>query len=220
MGNTMVTLMGTGLKLGQKMRFAKYASWIRNAHIYFLVLFLKPQMSFREVLFICSLSDSHEGIIEFGSGQSTRIWARFFRNVLTVESRLEWFREIRSRLSRRSVTSVFAPPESSAFGTQGEELWNTRVPSDYGMVAEFSRHLKLATSIIADASPNSVFFVDGQLREQLGKAILAKSNFGILAVHDVTPDRNYLNAWLNDKDLGFPVQYVGSLAIIRSSTRI
>jgi hypothetical protein len=88
------------------------------------------------------------------------------------------------------------------------------------MVAEFSRHLKLATSIIADASPNSVFFVDGQLREQLGKAILAKSNFGILAVHDVTPDRNYLNAWLNDKDLGFPVQYVGSLAIIRSSTRI
>jgi 16S rRNA A1518/A1519 N6-dimethyltransferase RsmA/KsgA/DIM1 with predicted DNA glycosylase/AP lyase activity len=82
-------------------------------------------MTRKEIKFVSDLSKEYDQIIEIGSGMSTLIWAKTFKSVIAIESRLEWYRKIDKILNQRSVANVnllFAPPESCAFNNKGGEL--------------------------------------------------------------------------------------------------
>ena len=126
------------------------------------------------------------------------LWSRHFSHVISVESRFSWFHTVQQWLVSEGATNVqlvFAPPESSAFDTLGREIWNSRVPSDYGNLTEFTEYFRLGCELI-DAHPGSLVFVDGHLRKEVAQFALAKNPDKPVLLHDVTPEREYLNSWI------------------------
>lgn len=174
----------------------------------------KPQMTKTEIDYVRNLSKESSCIIEFGSGLSTLIWEQHFEQVISVETRRDWYLKISKLLKKEKSLYLFSPPESIAFGERGEELWNTRIPSDYGTVGEFSQYFKTAQRLIGSAPPGTTFFVDGNLRHEISMWIIETRRDVSLLLHDVTPEREYLNAWRLSPRLNLQIKQIDSLAHI------
>jgi hypothetical protein len=157
----------------------------------------KPQMTELEIKYVESLASNFDMIIEFGSGLSTLKWSKVFASVISIETRFEWFKKIKTltEIKHKNVKMIFSPPESSAYSENGEELWNIRVPSDYGLENEFVGYLETAKRVIENQISPCVIFIDANMRtEILEIAFNSDINHEIL-VHDVIQERSYLNLW-------------------------
>jgi hypothetical protein len=100
----------------------------------------------------------------------------------------------------KNVKMIFSPPESCAFSTDGRELWNYRNPSDYGRKNEFSQYLVIAENLIASLREPSVIFVDANMRTEILEIALKSELKHHVLVHDVIPERSYLNSWEEDEN--------------------
>ena len=128
-------------------------------------------MTSKEIKFVSNLSKEYNQIIEIGCGMSTFIWAKTFKSVIAIEGRLQWYRKIDRILKKRSLANVnllFAPPESCAFGKKGEELWNCRIPTDYGTIKEFELYFNTVRNVLDELNCPAVIFIDGHIREDIG----------------------------------------------------
>jgi hypothetical protein len=168
-------------------------------------------MSKNEIDYVRNLSKSSNCIIEFGSGLSTLIWEQNFGHVISVETRRDWYLKISKSLKKTNTTYIFSPPESIAFGENGDELWNTRSPSDYGTVPEFSRYFQTAKRLIESAPPTTTFFVDGNLRKEISMWILENRSDVNVLLHDVIAEREYLNEWRLSPELNLKITQIDSL---------
>lgn len=175
----------------------------------------KPQMSPKEIEYICNLSKKYEHLVEFGSGASTLIWEKKFRQVTSVETRLNWYLKIQKKIEKSETRYLFCPPESRAYSRDAKELWNTRIPSDYGTVDEFDGYFKMAKELVESAQDHTIFFVDGNLREEISKLILHQEKNFLILLHDVLPERAYLNDWVLDADQIEETELIDSLLVIR-----
>lgn len=176
-----------------------------------------PQMTKNEIKFILDQSKNFKTILEFGSGRSTLIWANHFQNVISVETRLNWFSKISKIINAKklnNVRMVFSPPESCAFSENGSENWNMRVPSDYGKQEEFSQYLKTAKTLIRELPEPSLIFIDANMRSEILDIALGAEIQHYVLVHDVVPERRYLNQWENDPAYNI-LENVDSLRAVR-----
>jgi hypothetical protein len=155
-------------------------------------------MTKHEIVYVKNLASERTHIIEFGSGLSTLEWAGSFANVTSVETRSEWFHKIRSITERkyRNVELIFSPPESCAYGEKGEELWNSRTPSDYGLSSEFLGYIETSKSLINRYLHPCVIFIDANVRTEILEIALNSGIRHEILVHDVIPEREYLNTWI------------------------
>jgi hypothetical protein len=159
-------------------------------------------MTCAEIRYVASQSEKFETILEFGAGRSTLIWAKHFRYVISVECRLGWYLDVQTWLARKkfkNVKMVFSPPESCAFGTDGSEVWNCRNPSDYGQKNEFAQYIRIAEELITSLPRPSVIFVDANMRSEILEIALRSGIKHHVLVHDVIPERRYLNTWEEDE---------------------
>jgi hypothetical protein len=157
-------------------------------------------MTRKEIKFVSDLSKEYDQIIEIGSGMSTLIWAKTFKSVIAIESRLEWYRKIDKISNQRSVANVnllFAPPESCAFNNKGGELWNCRLPTDYGTIKEFELYFITVQKVLSEITRPTVIFIDGHIREDIGIYCKPFALDCALLLHDYSDDRNYLNEWVS-----------------------
>lgn len=157
----------------------------------------KPQMSNLEIRYVESFAKNFDQIIEFGSGLSTLKWAAKFVNVISIETRAEWFNKIKvlTAAKHKNVKMIFSPPESSAYSDDGEEQWNIRVPSDYGLGHEFSGYLETAKRVIGNQTIPCVIFIDANMRTEILEIAINSKICHEILVHDVIPERDYLNLW-------------------------
>jgi hypothetical protein len=157
----------------------------------------KPQMSEFEIKYVQSFAPNFDQIIEFGSGISTLKWAEKFSNVISIETRAEWFNKIRliTMAKHKNVRMVFSPPDSSAYNEEGEEQWVIRVPSDYGLEHEFAGYLRTAQRIIESQTVPCVIFIDANMRSEILEIAINSEISHEILVHDVIPERDYLNLW-------------------------
>jgi len=160
----------------------------------------KPQMTVQEIYYVKQLSKNHGHIIEFGSGLSTIEWAKSFDKVTSIETRIEWFKKIRGLALKNynNIQVIFAPPESCAYGDNGEELWNFRDPSDCGLKNEFQGCLVKAKNIIENQTEPCVIFIDANVRTEILMLALDSELKHNILIHDVIPERDYLNPWINE----------------------
>ena len=172
-------------------------------------------MTIREIDYIRTKAKEYTHLVEFGSGMSTLLWEKSFEKVTSVETRILWFEKIKSKLQNPNTEYLFCPPESCAFDTNGQELWNSRIPSDYGTVEEFSGYIKLAKKIVETANDETIFFVDANTRKEICKIALAEPKQFLVMLHDVTPERDYLNNWIqNDREIEI-IDQIDSLLVLK-----
>ena len=174
----------------------------------------RPQMSDLEIDFVIKLSEQFGHILEFGSGRSTVIWEKHFSKVTSIENRLEWYRRIETLLNSEKTNYLFCPPESTAFDQHGNELWNTRNPTDYGTLGEFKEYFNLAKKCVDQAQEDTIFFVDGNLRKEISEYILNSRKNAMVLLHDVIPEREYLNDWRLETSKNFNLVQIDSLTVI------
>jgi hypothetical protein len=75
-------------------------------------------------------------------------------------------------------------------------LAQLRNPTDYGTPAEFLAYLEIAKRLIMSQRMPCVILIDGPVRHPiLLLALQSNINHEIL-MHDVVPERAYLNPWL------------------------
>lgn len=159
-------------------------------------------MTRKEIKFVSNLSKEYDQIIEIGSGVSTIIWAKTFKSVIAIESRLQWYRKIDNILNQRSIANVnllFAPPESCAFSKKGQELWNCRLPTDYGTIKEFELYFNTVQKVLDELTKPAVIFIDGHVREDIGIYCKELALDHALLLHDYSDDRDYLNEWVSNE---------------------
>jgi hypothetical protein len=174
----------------------------------------RPQMSDIEIDYVVNLAKIYGHIVEFGSGRSTVIWEKHFTKVTSLENRLEWYRKIDAMLNSGKTDYLFCAPESMAFDNYGNELWNSRNPTDYGTLDEFKAYFNLAKKIIDDAQEDTVFFVDGNLRSEISNYILNSRKNPTVLLHDVIPEREYLNDWRFETSKNLNLVQIDSLTVI------
>ena len=109
----------------------------------------------------------------------------------------EWFNKIKTLTESKhnNVKMIFSPPESSAYSENGEELWNIRVPSDYGLESEFATYLETAKRVIENQISPCVIFIDANMRTEILEIAFNSSINHEVLIHDVIPERSYLNLW-------------------------
>jgi hypothetical protein len=138
--------------------------------------------------------------LEIGSGYSTLYFRGFVKKMISVETRKDWFdvidRELRC-VNADNVELVCVPPEKCAFDETGREKCVSRVTpsgniSDYGEKPEYSTYLARIAELL-DSHNFDVILVDGQVRKEVIEIIIEKGFAGELLLHDVTPEREYLN---------------------------
>jgi hypothetical protein len=169
-------------------------------------------MTKNEISYIRDLSKNSSCIIEFGSGFSTLIWEKHFERVISVETRRDWYLKISKMLKSKNSIYIFSPPENIAFGENGNELWNTRTPTDYGTTSEFLRYFETAKRLIETAPSSAIVFVDGNLRQEISMWTLENRSDLKLLLHDVIPQREYLNSWRLLPELNLKIIQIDSLA--------
>ncbi len=136
--------------------------------------------------------------LEIGSGYSTIWCSRFVPRVVSVEPRKPWFDEIKLYLGKFGISNVelyFFPPESCAYYEDGREAWcnrNTPEGNDYGRAEEFIAYLRGIERLL-DSNHFDVVLVDGHVRKQVIEMLIRKKYDGIVLLHDVTPERDYMN---------------------------
>ena len=158
----------------------------------------EPLMSHREMQYIRSLSVGKSHILEFGAGNSTLFWSKTYSKVTSVEHHLGWFNKIKTRIARKATNTqlLFASPESVAFSENGVLLAQLRNPTDYGNKAEFLGYLQTSERLIMKQKTPCVILIDGPVRHQLLLLALQSNINHEILMHDVVPERAYLNPWL------------------------
>lgn len=155
------------------------------------------QMSPRERVYAASLLDS-KSFLEIGSGYSTLWFSQFARRIVSVETRKKWYENILKLINQNNVTNVellLFPPEPCAYDENGQETWNNRnnaQGSDYGTEEEFSGYLLGIERLLTNADFD-VVLVDGNVRELVIKLLRDRKFQGVILLHDVLPERDYLN---------------------------
>jgi|688.fasta_scaffold2643397_1 hypothetical protein len=96
------------------------------------------------------------------------------------------------------VKLIFSPPEARAYGRGAEELWNNRLPTDYGTIEEFETYFHTISELLSQLTCPSVIFIDGHIREHIGMFSLNLDLDHALLLHDFSDDRDYLNKWVSD----------------------
>lgn len=87
------------------------------------------------------------------------------------------------------------PPEPCAYDENGQERWNNRdtvYGSDYGTKEEFFGYLH-GIELLLDNTVFDVVLVDGNIRFLVIRLLRDRNFKGIILLHDVIPERDYLN---------------------------
>ena len=126
--------------------------------------------------------------LEIGSGQSTK-WASFFcKNIDSVETRKEWYEQVKEMNKNSSNVKIYHfPPEESAYSDDGyETLVSKNTPrNDYGTEQEFQSYIQNIKKLITKNNYD-VILIDGNVRNELVH-LLKKIKFsGIFLVHDIS----------------------------------
>jgi len=156
------------------------------------------QMSKRERMYVANSIRGKSNFLEIGSGYSTLWFSQFVCHIISVESRKEWFDKINELLKYHKISTVqlfHFPPEEFAYNDDGSEKWsnrNTSEGSDYGTAEEFSGYLRDIEELVS-TNRFDVILVDGNVREEIIRMLHQKKYAGILLLHDVEPQRDYLN---------------------------
>jgi hypothetical protein len=136
--------------------------------------------------------------LELGSGYSTLWFSQFATKIVSVETRKEWFIKIKYLLDQHSVQNVkihLLEPESCAYDHLGREKWNERgnsMGSDYGTAEEFSGYLHGIGDLLC-GNNFDVVLVDGNVRGLVIEYMRNRNYRGRVLLHDVMPEREYLN---------------------------
>ena len=158
----------------------------------------KMQMCTEEQQLLYAVLKGKKRYLEIGSGFST-IWSsRFVREVVSVEARKPWYEKLKEYLQKYGINNVqlnLFPPEPCAYYEDGKEKWNNRhTPegSDYGTAEEFEGYLKRIEQLL-DRYDFDVVLVDGHVRQQVVEMLVKKNFKGAVLLHDVMPERDYMN---------------------------
>lgn len=136
--------------------------------------------------------------LELGSGYSTLWFSQYAFRIVSVETRREWFQTIRNLLDRHRITNVelhLLEPESCAYYANGREKWNNRETpdgSDYGTSEEFTGYLRGVENLL-DTNGFDVVLVDGNIRDKIIECMRDRNYSTRVLLHDVMPEREYLN---------------------------
>jgi predicted SAM-dependent methyltransferase len=136
--------------------------------------------------------------LEIGTGFSTLYFSQYVPDIVSVETRTRWFLDVQEMLHTHGVTNVrlnLFPPESCAYDSSGREAWNhrdTREGSDYGSAREFRGYLEGVRSLLSSRDFD-VVLVDGNCRKEIVEMLLSMRYGGVILLHDVVPERAYLN---------------------------
>jgi hypothetical protein len=156
------------------------------------------QMTQKERDFLSGILKTANCYLETGSGFST-IWAsQFVPKIVSVEARSQWYQKINDLMQKAEISNVdyyLFEPESCAYYSDGTEKWVKRdAPegSDYGKTEEFSGHLKCIDGLLNKYNFD-VVLVDGPVRKQVIELLIAHKFKGRVLLHDVVPERDYLN---------------------------
>jgi hypothetical protein len=157
---------------------------------------ISMQMSKRERIHVAN-SIIGKNFLEIGSGYSTLWFSQFAYHIVSVETRKEWLENIQGLLNDCDINNVmlsYMPPEASAYDEQGVEKWNNRKTgkSDYGTAEEFSGYLQGIEKLVSN-NEFHVILVDGNVREEIVRMLQHKKYMGKILLHDVEPQRDYLN---------------------------
>lgn len=180
----------------------------------------KMQMAEDERDFLREKLKEHRRFLEIGSGFSTLYFSQFADHLISVEARQQWYEQIKMELLRLNSPHVsihLFPPEASAFDAAGQELWNNRATSegsDYGTVVEFVGYLRGIEALLESESFDMVL-VDGHVRQQIVELLLKLKFRGVILLHDVVPERDYLNRPILNLPGVDVVQQVGSMMELR-----
>jgi len=181
----------------------------------------KMQMLPEERQFLKEVLQNRKSFLEIGTGYSTLWCSQFVQQVASVEARRPWFEEIESYLKKYGIDNVdlhLLPPEPCAYYDDGREKWNNRdiaEGSDYGLTEEFTGYLEGIEQLI-DNNHFDVVLVDGHVRKQIIEMLSRKRFKGIILLHDVMPERDYLNRpilALNGVKIINQVKTFGELAV-------
>jgi hypothetical protein len=158
----------------------------------------KMQMSVKERKFLADVLKGANSYLEIGSGFST-IWSsQFVPKIVSVEARKKWYWNIKNLMQKLEINNVeyhLLEPESCAYYEDGIEKWVKRDSpegSDYGKTEEFTGQLKGVDELLNSHSFD-VVLVDGQVRKQTIELLIAHKFKGRVLLHDVTPERDYMN---------------------------
>lgn len=136
--------------------------------------------------------------LEIGTGFSTLYFSQYVPELVSVETRARWFLDVQEMLHANGVTNVrlnLFPPEPCAYDPSGREKWNNRdTPegSDYGAPQEFQGYLDGVRSLLESGDYDAVL-VDGNCRKEIVEMLVSLRYAGVILLHDVLPERAYLN---------------------------
>jgi predicted SAM-dependent methyltransferase len=158
----------------------------------------KMQMSVKERKFLADVLKNANSYLEIGSGFST-IWSsQFVPKIVSVEARKKWYWNVKNLMQKLEINNVeyhLLEPEDCAYYEDGIEKWVKRDSpegSDYGKTEEFTGQLKGIDELLNRHSFD-VVLVDGQVRKQTIELLIAHKFEGRVLLHDVTPERDYMN---------------------------
>jgi len=158
---------------------------------------LQMQMFPEERDYICHILKIHKNFLEIGCGYSTIWFSQFAEQIVSVETRTDWFLKIKQIINDYQIDNVelcLFPPELCAY-SNGQEKWNNRnLPqgSDYGLPEEFVSYLANIEKLIEDRDFDLVL-VDGNVRKEVVEILIHKKFKGVILLYDVMPERAYLN---------------------------
>jgi hypothetical protein len=157
------------------------------------------QMTSSEKEFLKSLLQASKSYLEIGSGYST-IWSsQFVENLHSVECRSVWYNKIKQYLDNENITnaSIFLQtPEPCAFDSDGSETWSNQTSrGDYGTLNEFKSYYSFIINLVRNNNYD-IILVDGNIRVEIVFFLVSYGYSGKILVHDVVPERHYLNSKL------------------------
>lgn len=179
----------------------------------------KMQMLPEEIQYIEKiLSINNKKYLEIGSGYSTLYFRKYVDEMVSVESRFDWFEKINKELkscNAHNVNLICVPPEKCAYDNEGKEKCLTRITpsgniSDYGEKHEYITYLNRISDIIDEYNFETIL-VDGQVRKEIVQMLIEKKFEGSILLHDVIPEREYLNRCIKELEGLSSVSSVGSI---------
>ena len=153
------------------------------------------QMTKQEKDFLKNKLLKFKKYLEIGSGYST-IWAsQFIEKIDSVECREKWYNTILDYIKNENINNVdlyLKQPEKIAYDN-GIEKWTDQVKrSDYGFLIEFKSYYNFICDLI-NKNNYDIILVDGNIRADIVKFLSDTDYKGTILVHDILPERFYLN---------------------------
>jgi len=107
--------------------------------------------------------------------------------------------KLKKYLDSENITNVsifLQTPEPCAFDSNGSETWsNQTLRSDYGTLNEFLTYYIFIINLVQNNNYNIILVV-GNIRVEIVKFLVYYGYSGKILVHDVIPERHYLNSEL------------------------